>query len=86
MKSRATKAAMRREDFESELLAHLMMRSPITQKSLSSRFDPYITGKLHPVLRDLEKRGLIACHADDPYEVVTITALGQAQIGQRRSQ
>ena len=86
MKSRATQATMRREDRESEILAHLKMRSPISEKSLYSRFDPYITGKLHPVLRELEKRGLIARHADDPYEVVTITASGLAQLGKRRSQ
>jgi DNA-binding PadR family transcriptional regulator len=71
----------RRQDLESELLAHLKMRCPIHRTTLHSRFDPYMTGKLNPVLLDLEVRGLIE-HVPD--KMVTITASGLAELDKRR--
>jgi hypothetical protein len=71
----------RRQDLESELLAYLKARGSTLRKSLLSRFDPYMTGNLQPVLLDMVERGLMVCDSD---HIVTMTALGQAQLGKRR--
>ena len=44
---------------------------------LHSRFDPYMTGQLNPVLLELEKRGLIE---RGPDSMVKIAASGMAQL------
>ena len=51
--------------------------SPTHRTMLHSRFDPYMTGQLNPVLLELEKRGLIE---RGPDSMVKITASGMAQL------